>query len=816
MVLVSAGVVGFAFFLMELVWYRLLGPLLGGTVFAFGLILAVALAGIGAGSAFYTWFPIRSRAASFALTCLLEALLIAVPFALGDRIALLALMLRPLGGLGFAGLAFGWVLVCSLVVLPAAFVSGAQFPLLIALLGRGRENVGREVGQTYAANTLGAIAGALAGGFGLLPALGALGCYRFAAGLLLGWGVVVALLALRGEVARLQLTAAAAIALASVLLLSAQGPTAAFRHSPIGAGRVDPSQVDSPNAARAFLRRERQGIVWQAEGVESVVALEGTAGLAFVVNGKIDGNARADAGTQVMLGLVGAPLVPQVKTALVVGLGTGSSAGWLAKLPGIERVDVAEIEPAIVEVAKRCAAVNESVSDNPKVHVFRGDARELLAVSRTQYDLIVSEPSNPYRAGIASLYTQDFYERVAMRLSPHGLFVQWVQSYEIDAGTVRTIYATLDSVFPFVETYRGMPRDLFLIGSRERPVHDAATLRARVEAEPMARALRVAWRTQGVEGYLAHFVAGAGFAKAVAQHHHGGLSTDDLSPIEFAFGRYLGRELAFSVGAVLKAARTLKQARPEVTGDVDWARVDLEREVFAQTHGQKGDPRALQDADRPRFAVMALWSEGRLQEAFDAWQRLPESVRAAPITAERVAWAEAQVNGGGSEAEARMQELAQQQPTEAAALRAAWFLKQGKAGDAANAFADAFTRYRNDPWPSPELMERALRNLQTLGTADRKLAPQLDTLLQKPFSVRVNDQNRQEARMALALALGPSNPLCVSAYAEQEPNVSWTAAALGFRAACYAAQSSPLRARAEEDLAEYDATAPPSFADLVH
>jgi len=179
-VLAAAALVGFAFFLMELVWYRMLGPLLGGSSFTFGLILSVALLGIGLGGVAYAVFgsdrPATLR--GLALTCTAEAVCIAYPYALGDRIALLTIFLRALSSLGFYGLVLGWTAVAALVVFPAAFIAGIQFPLIIALLGRGREAVGRHVGLAYASSTVGSIVGSLAGGFGLLPALSATGTWR--------------------------------------------------------------------------------------------------------------------------------------------------------------------------------------------------------------------------------------------------------------------------------------------------------------------------------------------------------------------------------------------------------------------------------------------------------------------------------------------------------------------------------------------------------------------------------------------------------------------------------------------------------------
>src|SRR5262249_30885901 len=149
--------------------------LLGGSTYTFGLILAVALLGIGTGSLARLGFRRAGTLAGFAATCAIEAAVVAVPYGLGDSVAILAARLRPSGAFSFASLVFS----------PAAFAAGLQFPILIALLGRGREKVATHVGLAYAWNTAGAIAGSIAGGFGLLPLLSATGTWVFVT-LLLG------------------------------------------------------------------------------------------------------------------------------------------------------------------------------------------------------------------------------------------------------------------------------------------------------------------------------------------------------------------------------------------------------------------------------------------------------------------------------------------------------------------------------------------------------------------------------------------------------------------------------------------------------
>ncbi|MCC8167624.1 MAG: hypothetical protein LIQ31_16165 [Planctomycetes bacterium] len=130
--LVTAGVVGFAFFLMELVWYRMLAPILGGSTYTFGLILSVALAGIGLGAAAYPLL-MKARTPSAILlagTCLLEALFMMIPYAVGDWVMAVTAQLMSFKALGFAGLVGAWFLVAILIVFPAAFISGIQFPSL--------------------------------------------------------------------------------------------------------------------------------------------------------------------------------------------------------------------------------------------------------------------------------------------------------------------------------------------------------------------------------------------------------------------------------------------------------------------------------------------------------------------------------------------------------------------------------------------------------------------------------------------------------------------------------------------------------------
>jgi spermidine synthase len=805
LVLAACGIVGFAFFLLELVWYRMLSPLLGGSVFTFGLILATALLGIALGGLAYALVG-RDRGASllgFSVTCLLEALAVAAGFALGDRLALLAAIVRPLGNLAFEGHVLGWSAVTALVVLPPAVVAGYQYPMLLALLGRGREHVGQDIGWATACNTAGAVLGALAGGFGLLPLLTAPGCWRLVAGLLVALGLAAAVVdSRRGLLARL---APAGIALGTVALLLAPGPTAAFRHSGIGAGRVTLADLASPNQTEDWLREQRRSVLWEAEGRESSVALLGSTGLAFAVNGKVDGHSRYDAGTQVMAGLLGALLHPSPRRILVVGLGTGSTAGWLADVPGVERVDVVELEPVVEEVARRCSLVNRNALANPRLRLFFGDAREHLLTTRERYDLVVSEPSNPYRAGIASLFSRDFYRAVAARLEEGGLFLQWVQAYEVHPGSIRSVYATLAAELPAVETWQTLPGDLMLVSSRAPLRHDLARLSPRTREEPFRQALRDVWRTERLEGLFARFVAGPAFT-ARLEALSPPLNTDDRNALEFGFARSLGVDGLLDVESVRKAAAEAGADHPTfVGGTLDLARLLDERLTVYSSAGEAPPSPGIAAGSLARRAdAHALWTRRSRPAALQAWRaqdREPEGPQEIALVAEVMA------DAGEEEALEYLLALRAYQPAEADACLGRLRLRQGHHEAALQALESAFEAYRRDPWPSPLVMQGALDAVLEVAGQKPELGPRVLASLRPEFALRMLNEVRLEEAFLVGSETEPGDG-CAQLLEPVEPHAPFTKPWLEYRLRCYTREDDPRLVEAWDDLKRFEARGP--------
>jgi spermidine synthase/MFS family permease len=803
-VLTAAAVVGFAFFLMELVWYRMLGPILGGSVYTFGLILAVALLGIGLGGTAYSLLG-RTGPASlvgFAYTCVLEALCLALPYALGDRIAVLALLLRPLGAAAlFWGQVLAWTVVCFLVVLPAAFVAGVQFPMLVALLGRGKKDVARQIGLTYAWNTMGAIAGSLAGGFGLIPLLSAPGAWRATAAALGAFGLAAVVLAARREGARRRLLIPVTLALLVGVMLQGTGPTAAWRHSGVGVGH-SLQGFDSPNELRRWLNYHRRIVQWEADGIESSVALEaGTPGLAFVVNGKVDGNARGDAPTMVMSGMVGALLHPHPRRSMVIGLGTGETAGWLAVVPSMERTDVVELEPQVLDVARACSLANQNLMANPRVHITVGDARETLLVSREEYDLVFSEPSNPYRAGIASLFTKEYYDAISRRMGEEGIFLQWVQAYDVDARTIRTIYATVSSVFPHVETWQVGAADLLLVASKKALTYDATALRQRLQQEPYRSAVRFTWRVTDLEGWLSFFVATSSFARSAAASAQDLINTDDLNHVEFGFARTVGRAGLFNINELRDLARARGEDRPEVGGGgVDWQRVEDARLAFYPRPGQAPFIQGRLTAEQRRLATaFAHHQMGDMTAALASWRatgREPRSPDELALVASGLAEA------GDDGALSYIEGVRALQPVEADGILARLLARQGHWEEATRALEAALGRFHEEPWASSVLTLASLRLATELGNQDPALALRLFQRVREPFALYADEDDRLPAMAALLSRLNLTSS-CAEALRPLEPHVLWNLNWLVLRRDCYAATRDPLAQKAASDLAEY-------------
>ena len=413
----AAAVFGFAFLFLELVWYRMLAPVLGGSTFTFGLILGVALAGIGIGGYLYTLRG-RDRPATMSLfggdrgprgplRCTPprggrrhRADGRSWPFGSGPRLRIARHELD-------FGSRLSWF--CPPRSSPAISFRSCS-PSWAAVDGASLDTLEPPMRSTPRAPSSGPLS---AGSFSFprsarwLPGASSSCSWSW-----FRWARSCWLCDRTGRTHRTLIGFASGSAVIAALLMIAEGPTAIWRHSAVGAGRAQVSGM-THNGLKKWTHESQSVVKWERDGVESGVAFGIGTGASFIVNGKSDGSVFADRATMVMATVLPAILHGSPKRVYVIGLGLGMSAGWVAKVPGVERVDVAELEPAIIDVARDSKAANFDVVNLPNVEIFEGDGREFLLTSRETYDLIMSEPSNPYRAGVASLFTTEFYQASA-------------------------------------------------------------------------------------------------------------------------------------------------------------------------------------------------------------------------------------------------------------------------------------------------------------------------------------------------------------------------------------------------------------------
>jgi hypothetical protein len=200
-------------------------------------------------------------------------------------------------------------------------------------------------------------------------------------------------------------------------------------------------------------------------------------GRSLLVNGKPDSNTHGDRATLRMMAHLPALLSGRREKGLIIGLGTGVSAGELTLYPELRRIDVAEISPLVVKALPLFGAYTHRVHEDPRLKIELGDAILLLRRSREKWDFIGSEPSNLWVAGVEQLFTQEFYRQVDDHLADGGVFVQWIHLYESDMNLIGTVVNTLHRQFPHVSAFRGNPYDLLLVASR-RPLNDKVWQRA--------------------------------------------------------------------------------------------------------------------------------------------------------------------------------------------------------------------------------------------------------------------------------------------------------------------------------------------------
>jgi spermidine synthase len=518
----AALLAGFAMMALQTVAIRVGALSLGASPFTFATVVAVFVLCIGLGSMGVSAAPRIPPAALAVSQWALVALLLAL-YPLVELAPWAAHGLRVhFPSLPSAFHAFHVaVLAAGLLVLGAPLMlSGAALPLLFHTLRRERGDLGAIAGRLYGWNTIGSLLGALLGGYVLLFWLDLHHVYRIATAASAGAATLVTLRAPGLGRAR-WLAAAALPAAAALAVLPAWDPL----YLSAGLFRLRaPSDQGSPEllgaeTAAEYFRRHPARVAFYDDDPTLSVAVHATRDpskheVSIVNDGKSDGAVPGDWPTMSLLAIVPALLAEKAERSFVIGWGTGVTAGELAALDDTREVVVAEISSGIVAAAPFFDAFNHAASRDPKVRVVRSDAYRALGRSAERYDLIVSEPSNPWVTGVEMLYSREFLEAARARLAPGGVFAQWLHVYEIDPPTLEIVLRTYAAVFPEVAIWFTMATDVMLLGFDDAAASlDLERIERRVRRPDVALALR----RNGIHrlpALLAHEIVPAGVLHA--------------------------------------------------------------------------------------------------------------------------------------------------------------------------------------------------------------------------------------------------------------------------------------------------------------
>jgi predicted membrane-bound spermidine synthase len=500
LLLAVAALTGLSSFMYEIGWIRMLALVLGSSTHAFELMLSAFVFGIALGG---LW--VRRRIDTTRDTLRLLAL---VQLAMG----IAAIATLPVYGSSFH--VMRWIIgavtpsetgydlfnvashaIALAVMFPAAFFAGMTLPLITAsLLRRGSGEAA--IGRVYAANTAGAIAGVLLAVHVGLPWLGVKGLIIAGAAIDLALGVALLAGAPRGWLAA---AAAASVAAVSAALFG-------FELEPhhMASGVYRDGELLDPRRVEVLLHQDGK--------TSTVSVTRRNAYVTLHVNGKPDGSAREGPGapspdeiTMTLLGALPVLHVPQARHAAVIGFGTGITSHVLLASANLEAVDTIEIEPAVVRAAQLFRPRNARAYDDPRSRVHYEDAKTYFSSRAQLYDIIVSEPSNPWVSGVATLFSTQFYREVRRRLAPGGLLVQWVQVYEMTPQLLASVLEALSGEFPHYVLWTSNHHDLIVVAARDGAVPE---LRADALRGPALAAELERFSIRSLEDLRLHRIAG--------------------------------------------------------------------------------------------------------------------------------------------------------------------------------------------------------------------------------------------------------------------------------------------------------------------
>ncbi|NTW58031.1 MAG: spermidine synthase [Nitrospirae bacterium] len=474
LLLVASLITGAASFIYEIGWIRMLSLVLGSSTHAFELMLSAFILGLAFGG---LWIHRRLDRQDLPVRALvivqiaMGVMALSTLWIYGQTFPVMQWLLKilPKSDAGYLLFNISSHGIAVAIMLPTTFCAGMTLPLITyALIRQGYGE--RSIGAVYAANTIGAIFGVFfAIHFGM-PLLGLKGLMTFGAGLDISLGLALLWLVIprdRGLRTPIALTVAGLGAILTTLLLV----------------NLDVHQMASGVYRNGVLMTpDSAAIRYHHDGKTATVSItfESVGIMSIRTNGKNDASVSVLAGTpptndeatMVLAGVLPMAINPGATTAANIGLGSGLTTNALLSNPHLMRVDTIEIERSMIEAARQFGPLVSKVYQDPRSSIYVDDAKTFFSTHNRKYDIIISEPSNPWVSGVAGLFSTEFYRDIKRYLNPNGLFVQWLQLYEIDVDLVASVLKAVASQFPDFVVYAPNMDDLIIIAKNGGNIPD--------------------------------------------------------------------------------------------------------------------------------------------------------------------------------------------------------------------------------------------------------------------------------------------------------------------------------------------------------
>ncbi|MBW7876504.1 MAG: fused MFS/spermidine synthase, partial [Candidatus Cloacimonetes bacterium] len=484
---------GFLSFCLEIAWTRYFILVLGSSTYSFAIVLSCFIFGIFLGSQILKLYlhKITPQIFWLGLTMVFTGALLLIslhgyPYLPSLSKFLNSLLISRDSAL-FLSEGFK-IFLCVLIMLPPTIFIGMSIPLFLHMYANQISDLGAISGQVYAINTWGNVLGALTGSLVLLPLLG----LEF---LFVACGVAYLILGMyciyQNKPKLLPF-----LCLGTLVFCVSKWM---LPWDMIAFTVVPTRKSDGMTFKDVFLPdfKSSRVLFYAEDPAASIIVISRGEGenqsRSLLVNGKADASDQHDMPTQIMLGQTPLLLHKDPKEVLIVGFGSGVTVGAALTHP-VSSVEVVELAASVIEASHLFDHVNNQPLSDPRTKVIIEDAASYLTTTPKHYDVIISEPSNPWIAGVGSLFSLEFYQKAQKRLNPEGIFLQWLQAYEISDQTLSTIYATFHAVFPYIHVFSGTGGDLLLLGTLSPLKPDLDKIRSQMQDPKIQASLKIAER----------------------------------------------------------------------------------------------------------------------------------------------------------------------------------------------------------------------------------------------------------------------------------------------------------------------------------